>query len=168
MRLREWATPLTIGAFVLMAATGLLMFFHLDTAFNKPAHEWVGLVMVAAVAAHAVANWTSFKRYFLMSRPGRALIGLGAVALALSFIPIAGGDEGGPPPVLAMRAVSKAPIANVAALSGRPAEEVMADLAKVGIRMPSAQANLDSVVAGNRELQGKAMRALFSAPQPGG
>ena len=25
---REWATPLTIGIFALMAVTGLLMFFH--------------------------------------------------------------------------------------------------------------------------------------------
>ena len=27
---REWATPLTIGAFALMAATGTAMFFHLN------------------------------------------------------------------------------------------------------------------------------------------
>ena len=38
---REWATPLTIGAFGLMSVTGMLMFFHLDTGFNKLAHEWL-------------------------------------------------------------------------------------------------------------------------------
>lgn len=39
---RNWATPLTIGSFLLMAVTGLLMFFHLDTGLNKAAHEWLG------------------------------------------------------------------------------------------------------------------------------
>jgi cytochrome b561 len=49
---REWATPLTIGSFGLMATTGILMFFHLDSGLNKTAHEWLGWVMVAVVAAH--------------------------------------------------------------------------------------------------------------------
>lgn len=49
---REWATPVTVGVFVVMAATGLLMFFHLDIGLNKAAHEWLGWLMVAAVAAH--------------------------------------------------------------------------------------------------------------------
>ena len=164
MKLREWATPLTIGAFALVSVTGVLMFFHLDTAFNKPAHEWVGLVMVAAVAVHAFANWTAFKRYFLMSGPGRALIGLGVATLALSFIPLAGGGQGASPPVLAMRAVTRAPIAQVVALTGRPAADVMADLEKAGIRVPDERASLDSVVRGDRELQGRAMRALFATP----
>lgn len=166
MKLRDWATPLTIGAFALMAVTGLLMFFHLDTAFNKPAHEWVGLVMIAAVAAHAAANWFPFKRYFLASATGRALIGAGLAVLALSFLPI-GGSEGGSPPVLAMRAVSHAPIGTVAALAGRPTEAVLADLAAAGLRLAGPEATLDSVVKGDRELQGRAMRALFGG-QPTG
>ena len=38
---RDWATPVTIGSFGLMAITGLLMFFHLDSGLNKTAHEWL-------------------------------------------------------------------------------------------------------------------------------
>lgn len=40
--LRKWATPLTIGSFLLMGVTGILMFFHLDIGLNKLAHEWAG------------------------------------------------------------------------------------------------------------------------------
>ena len=38
---RKWATPLTIGAFFLMAATGILMFFHIDRGIISGAHEWL-------------------------------------------------------------------------------------------------------------------------------
>jgi hypothetical protein len=44
----NWATPLTIGTFTLMAVTGMLMFFHADIGLNKTAHEWLGWVMIAS------------------------------------------------------------------------------------------------------------------------
>ena len=47
---REWATPITIGAFLLSAVTGVLLFFHLDSGLNKLAHEWLSWVLLAAVA----------------------------------------------------------------------------------------------------------------------
>lgn len=40
---RQWVTPLMAGSFILMATTGILMFFHLDSGLNKTAHEWLGL-----------------------------------------------------------------------------------------------------------------------------
>jgi hypothetical protein len=66
---REWATPLTAGTFLLMAVTGVLIFFHLDSGLNKAAHEWLGWAMIVGVAAHIVANLPAFKRY-LTSRVG--------------------------------------------------------------------------------------------------
>ena len=67
---REWATPLTIGLFILMAVTGILMFFHLDSRLNKLAHEWLGWLFVVGVVAHAAANWTGVKYHFLMGSTG--------------------------------------------------------------------------------------------------
>jgi hypothetical protein len=163
MKMREWATPLTIGAFALMSVTGVLMFFHRDAGFNRLAHEWTGLVLVAAVVVHVFANWISFQRYFFGKLAGRGLIALGVVVLAISFIPL--GGQGVSPPGLAMRAIVKAPIGSVATLAGRPTEAVLADLAAAGLTLPGPDATLDSVVKGDRELQGRAMRALFGAPQ---
>lgn len=37
--LRTWATPLTVGAFLLMAATGVLMFFGYDRGLTAVVHE---------------------------------------------------------------------------------------------------------------------------------
>ena len=48
--LRRWATPLTIGAFVFMAVTGILMFFEVRLGIIKVAHEWLSWLMVIAVS----------------------------------------------------------------------------------------------------------------------
>jgi hypothetical protein len=53
---REWVTPLMIGAFILVTATGVLMFFHLDRGFNKFAHEWLSGLLLVGVALHPPAS----------------------------------------------------------------------------------------------------------------
>lgn len=159
---RHWATPLTIGAFAVMAITGILMFFHLQTGLNKTAHEWLGWVMVIGVAGHVVANWAGFKRYFLSSTMGRAILVLSVVAAAGSFVSIPGsGRDGMPPPVLAMKAVTKAPLSSVALLSAKPVEQLIADLGNAGIQVAGPDARLDDVVGGNRGLEAKAMNVIF-------
>ena len=117
--------------------------------------------MLAGVAGHALANWPAFKRYFLTHRTGRLIIGLSIVVLAASFFAPPGGRQGPPPQIMALKAVTKAPISSVAALSGRTTAQVLEDLAKAGINLPGADASLDSVLANNRELQAKAMGVLF-------
>lgn len=157
---RDWATPLTIGTFAVISVTGILMFFHLDTGLNKLAHEWLSWVLVAAVAAHAVVNWPGFKRYFLSSKVGRAIIAAGVLVLAGSFVTLPG-KGGFPPHIMAMKAVSAAPLASVAPLTGRPVATLIDDLAKAGIALPGPDASLASVIGASRELEGKAMTVLF-------
>lgn len=36
---RDWITPITMGSFTLLAATGLLVFFRLDRGLDKSAHS---------------------------------------------------------------------------------------------------------------------------------
>lgn len=158
---RDFATPLTIGLFGLMAVTGGLMFFHLDSGFNKLAHEWLGWLMITAVVLHSIVNWSGFKRYFLSSTSGRAIIALSVVVLGASFITLPGGAKGGPPQMAALRAVTRAPVTALAPLAGKPADQIVKDLAGIGIVLPDQNASLDSVTKGNRELQGKAIAMLF-------
>ena len=47
---RDWITPITMGAFGLLAVTGALMFFHLDRGLNETAHEWLSWVLLGGVA----------------------------------------------------------------------------------------------------------------------
>jgi hypothetical protein len=160
--IRHWATPLTIGAFAVMAVTGILMFFHLQSGLNKTAHEWLGWVMVIGVAGHVVANWAGFKRYFLSSTMGRAILVFSVLVMAGSFVSFPGnGRDGLPPPVLAMKAVIKAPLSSVALLSAKPVEQILADLGKAGIQVAGPDASLDQVVAGDRALEARAMNVIF-------
>ncbi len=162
---RDWATPLTIGAFALMATTGVLMFFHLDGELNKLAHEWLGWLLIIGVSLHVAVNWLSFKRYFLANPTARAILAVSALVIAGSFAPLPAGDEeGASPPVLALQAVTKAPLAQVAPLTGRSADVLLADLKQAGIALNNADQSLDSVLKGDRELTGAAMRVLFGAP----
>lgn len=159
---RHWATPLTIGAFAIMAITGILMFFHLQTGLNKTAHEWLGWVMVIGVAGHVVANWAGFKRYFLSSTMGRAILVVSLLLTAGSFVSLPGsGRDGMPPPVLAMKAVTKAPLSSVALLSAKPVEQLLADLGNAGIQLAGPDSKLEEVVAGDRGLEAKAMGVIF-------
>ena len=81
---RKWVTPLVGGSFLLIAVTGILMFFHVDTGLNKVAHEWLGLLMVVAIILHIMLNFKGFKNSF-DTFSGRVINGIFIVLLALSF-----------------------------------------------------------------------------------
>lgn len=158
---RDWATPLTIGIFALMAVTGVLMFFHLDNALQKTVHEWAGWAMVAFVALHAAANWLGFKRYFKIGQRGLVMIGaFVALTMASFVIQLPKGEEGPSPPAMAINAVTRAPIAQVAPLFGKTAEQARADLADAGLTLADDQATLASAAAGDRGKIGAGLRAL--------
>lgn len=167
MRMRKlsvWATPLVIGAFLLMATTGLLMFFHLESGLNKQAHEWLGWAMIAGALAHIALNWMAFKRYITKSNMSRAIIGVFVLLLAASFLsPPAGMGEEKSPPVLAFDAILNAPISMVAPLAGKCEAQLLEELQAAGFAVAQADQTLASVTGPERKVQGKAMRVVFSA-----
>lgn len=160
--LRPWATPLTIGAFAIMATTGILMFFHLESGLNKTAHEWLGWAMVAGVVAHGWLNWHSFKRYLTGSRSGQVIIGAFAVLLAASFLVTAPQGEDASPPVMALRGVMDAPLSVVAQVAGQPEAELVEALRAGGVAVKDPNQPLSAVVRDDRELTGKAIRIIFT------
>jgi Domain of unknown function (DUF4405) len=164
---RDWATPLTIGMFTLMTVTGVLMFFHLDTGLNKLAHEWLSWVFVVGVALHGLVNWPAFKRHLLSNRGGQALLIVCALLMVGSFViqPQQGG-KGRPGPMLAMRAVMDAPLRDVAPLTGRSAEALLAELRQAGFPVADAGSTLRSATGGEREREAALMQVLFSSSTP--
>lgn len=81
--LRTWATPVTIGSFVLMAVSGVLMFFDIVPGYLSFAHEWFSWLFVAGVAGHVAVNWRPLTRH-LQTGWGRASVGLLAAVLLVS------------------------------------------------------------------------------------
>lgn len=142
---RPWITPVVMGAFLLSAVTGVLMFFHLDSGLNKTAHEWLSWAMVIGVGLHVLLNMPAFKRY-LKQTTGRVVIGAFALVLALSFIPAggsSGSEPGFAPPV---RALAKAPISVLAQVAGTSTDDVRAKLQAQGLTITSDQQSVADLV----------------------
>jgi len=72
-------SPFVAVAFVVIAATGVLLFFHVKNGPIMVLHEWFGWVFVVAGAIHLVLNLRPLLAYLKLPA---ALVSIG-VALAL-------------------------------------------------------------------------------------
>jgi hypothetical protein len=113
--LRAWATPLTIGAFVLMAATGILMFFGWRGGLISEVHEWFSWLFLAGAVAHLVVNYRPLTLH-LKSRWGRTILAASAVVLVVAVLP-SGVRTNHQLPGLVERALVAAPLSTVANLA---------------------------------------------------
>ena len=157
---RDWATPITAGAFFLTAVTGILMFFHLDSGINKVAHEWLSWILVIAAGLHIVSNFTGFKRYFT-SRKGQVFMGGFALLLALSFIPV--GNVGGEPPFVApIKSLSAAPIRTLAEVAKVKPEQIAERLTNEGFTVQSNEQSVSEVVGGDLRKQMTVLKILLA------
>ena len=84
--IRAWATPLTIGSFLLMATTGVLMFFGVRGGLISEAHEWFSWAFLAGAVAHLVVNVRPLTLH-LKSRWGRISIAAAVVVLVVAVFP---------------------------------------------------------------------------------
>lgn len=61
--IRPWSTPITIGAGIFVAITGLTMFFVTEEPFQF-AHELGGIAFSTAILLHVLSHRRSFMNYF--------------------------------------------------------------------------------------------------------
>jgi hypothetical protein len=159
---RDWATPLTVGAFMLLASTGALMFFHLDSGMNKLAHEWLSWLLLAGVALHATSNWAGLKKHLGAGGRGRWFLAAFVVLFGLSFLRPPGAEAKKPSPArLALKAMLAAPLRDLAPLSGRPAEQLLQDLRAADLKIDSDSQPLAAVTRGDRGAEGRALEVVF-------
>jgi len=161
--LRAWATPLVVGSFLLMGATGVAMFFHVETGLMKGLHEWAGWALLVGAGAHLWLNWRAFSTYF--RRPlALGIMSLGAVALAAGFLPLEA--EGGPGAAVeaVLGAVEGAPVSVLAELSGQEVAAVVAELEAAGLSGAGPDSTVSDLAAGDRGLEFAALAAVFAGP----
>jgi hypothetical protein len=159
---RPWITPLVIGTFILMAVTGSLMFFHLDSGLNNTAHEWLGWAMVAAVLLHLLMNVNAFKRYFTQTT-GRWVMAACAFVLALSFVPLGGSGGGKPPFVLPMQALANAPLSTVAQVAGIPTDALRVKLGSAGVVSQNDTQSIKDLVGPDLGQQMRTLGKVFGS-----
>ncbi len=156
---REWATPLTAGSFIVLAVTGLLMFFHLDRGLNHLAHEWLGWVLVVGVACHIAANFLGFKKHISGSL-GKAVIVAFLLILIFSFIQP---EERKRPPGWAqpVKALAFMPLKELAIVAKMSVEEVRERLEEDGLSPTSDEQSIKDLVGHNLRRQVGALNAIF-------
>ncbi|MCI5125339.1 MAG: DUF4405 domain-containing protein [Candidatus Electrothrix sp. AR5] len=149
---RDWITPLTTGAFLLTAVTGVLLFFHAATGLNKAVHEWLSWVFLIGAVVHLALNFAPFKKY-LTQRKGQVLMGSCVLLLALSFIPMSEkGHHDSPfaPPIKALAHTSLTTLAQVARISPEQLRERLAD---EGLTVNSDQQSISELVGNDFRAQ---------------
>lgn len=62
--IRDFATSLTTTVFLVIATSGVMMYFHFNSGMVKNLHEILGLLFVVAACFHVIMNWKSMKSYF--------------------------------------------------------------------------------------------------------
>lgn len=155
---REWTTPITAGAFLLLAVTGVFMFFHAAPGLAQEVHEWLSWVFLAAVACHLAVNFAAFKKY-LAQRRGQALLGAFVLILLVSLIPFGGSGE--PPFVPPLRALGKAPLTTLAQVAQTSPEQLIERLTKAGVAVQSAQQSVSDLVGSDLHAQVRVMQMLL-------
>ncbi len=161
---REWVTPIAAGAFLLSAVTGVLMFFHLDAGFSKPAHEWLSWALLAGGLLHVAANFRGLLQHLRRWR-ARLIVGGFAVLLAASLLVPTGGErgEGGIP---ALEALAGAPLASVAPIAGLTEAQLLERLRDAGFDASSPQQTFNELTGGEFRRRIQAMNAVFASPTP--
>lgn len=164
--LNRWATPLTIGAFIISAITGILIFFHINIGLVKPSHEWLSWLMVIGVGAHIAVNWRMFARYFSSTKKLALGIILTCVALTvLSIAPLGGKNSNGRPPMVkAAEALNRAPLVQVAALVQQDPAALVAKLQAQNLQVNDTTQTLTQIAQANHTEAMKVLNVVLSAP----
>jgi hypothetical protein len=123
--------------------------------------------MVLAVLLHVAISWLGFKRYFTQGGMARPILVVSVLVIGGSFVQL-GGSKGPSPPMLALRAVTGAPLAQVAPLTGRTVEQLVADLKAAGFEVQDSSQPLSAITGPDRGREGRALNLMFGARAPGG
>lgn len=146
--LKSWATPLAVGTFVIMAVTGILLFFHVEIGLIEPVHKWASWAFVAGALFHLIANWKAFTHYF-SSKPALAIICTGVLVMVASLLPFGEKEEGGNPAKMAAYALGSSSLETVALVVKSTPEALSTQLAGKGIVVSSATATIEQIAKSN-------------------
>ncbi|MCA0444747.1 MAG: DUF4405 domain-containing protein [Bacteroidetes bacterium] len=157
---KSWVTPITIGAFILMAVTGLLMFFEIETGYNKRAHEWFSLIFVAGALFHIWTSKNSFLYYFKTWK-GIAFISFFVVVLALSFLSPPKEQNGRIPVQKVIGKLNSKPINDLALLSGANRDSLLIQLNQAGFKVSDGSETVQDLAKGERGNEAKIYSLIF-------
>jgi len=161
-RMRKWATPLTMGAFLLAAGTGLGLFFEVRWGFVKPIHEWFSLALVAAGILHGMDHWKGISKHW-SGWWGKGFVIAFALILGLAFLP-GGKKEPWPSMQKMSNALGNASVQEVAKLAGVPTDSVTIRLARAGFAGATPATTILTACGGTKDGLRKGLASVFMYP----
>lgn len=164
---RLFATPLTIGAFLVSGATGAILFFAGNLGgLVTSAHEWIGLLFIAAGIWHVIRNGPAFLAYCRKRSAVLAVAGVLAVGAVLVTVSMSGPVRAGQGGRQGYDAVADrlydAPLYALAPALGITAQEAQTRLGRIGVTVWSDRLSIREII--NRDnLDDRQQRALLLA-----
>ncbi|MDO6512583.1 MULTISPECIES: DUF4405 domain-containing protein [unclassified Neptuniibacter] len=156
---RHFSTPLIIASGLIIAISGVMMFFHIGKDVVKLMHEWIGLIMAAATLLHIQFHWRSFKQYF-SKKTGLAVISfilLGASALALTPI-----EHKPHPDKQLIELYSEKSLEQIASFEERNIEQLLIDLEIANFSVSSEQLSLKDIAQENHARPFELINAIIN------
>jgi hypothetical protein len=156
--LKSWATPLAASSFIILAVTGILMFFKIETGLIKPFHEWLSWAMVAGVILHTIANWKQFTGYF-SRKPALAIISVGVLVTLFSVFTPAKQEQN--PRMKMTRAIMTSKLETVAELAGSNGADMSVKLRQKGIAVSDGNMTIRQIAASNGKNEMAVLAVIF-------
>lgn len=125
----RYATPFTIGLFLVSTVSGVALFFHLGSKYFHGMHEWLSMLLLLPVVFHIQKNWPGMKGYF--KRKTIWMPTLLSLVGALVFVVLAWNSPGRPPSPAA-KLLGAQSVATLAPIMGTTPAGLEAKLAEKG------------------------------------
>lgn len=159
--LQRWATPLTIGLFLVSTVSGVALFFHWAPGAFHSMHEWLSVALLAPVLVHVWRNWRPFVGYV---RRGALYVPLGLSLLLAAPFAISGLSAGGGmgnPAFRAAALLTHARLADLAPVLKMTPDDLTQALDRQGAAPRSVDETLDAIAARSNKNPSELLIALL-------
>ncbi len=141
--LKKYTTAITAALFLVVAGSGVAMFFHLGKDVLSEMHEWLAIMLVAAAGLHIYKNWAALMTY-VRRRTIVAPLALALVAAAAFIVPASISERSNPARGL-MQAMQNAKLADVGKVLDILPTSLEAALKRQGFVIESSDARISEI-----------------------
>lgn len=163
-RFKKSVTAVSAALFLIVAASGVAMFFHVGEGLVKEMHEWLALVFVLAVGLHVFRNWGGMVTYF-RRRTILTPLAVALVVAAAFIIPAGLSSDSKPVPAL-FQTLENARLTDLGRVLDVPTEFLAAELKQQGFVVNSSQQRLAEIASTSDRPPQEALMTVLGVERP--
>lgn len=158
-------TTFTVGLFMISAASGLLLLFHVGSVIFHGMHEWLSLLLLVPVGFHIWKNWLPLKMYFRRKTiwlPLAICLSLGVFFVAPALL---GTSASGNPVIATLNGIATGTLEEIAPIYGATPTELRERLERKGFEVTSTHQSLQEIAAASGKDSGRDLIATIAFPE---